>query len=119
MERNREDCPLMLGAPDTVRRIRDVLDRAGYSEAGFLETCQAPDLMCLPTRGHEFPLLLHRTRSGTPLDTLLRLFFLGEPVDRETARRTVQPMSLEDWAAVGLMDVDGIQARAAVEIFPF
>lgn len=119
MHCNREDCPLRLDAPETVRRIRAVLDRAGYTEAGFLETFQVPDLMCLPTRRHEQPLLLHRARGGTPLETLLRLFFIGVPVDVDEARRAIQPMSLDDWVAADLLEVDGAQVSTTVELFPF
>jgi hypothetical protein len=59
-----EDCSLAMDAPETCRRIRQVLDDAGYTEAGILDTFRIPELLALPTPRDELPLLLHRTRGG-------------------------------------------------------
>lgn len=43
----------------------------------------------------ELPILLRRTGGGTPLETLIRLFVLGVPVDKEAARSALATMPLE------------------------
>jgi methylase of polypeptide subunit release factors len=95
--------------PDDCARARDVFDRAGYTEEGF-RTALGTASVLTPT-ATQLPPWLCRTRGGTPLHTLLRLFFLGVPVDADAARRAVEPMALEAWAAGGLLEVrDGTVA---------
>jgi hypothetical protein len=95
--------------PDDCRRAREVFDGAGYTEEGF-RTALGTTSVLTPTPA-QLPLWLCRTRGGTPLHTLIRLFFLGAPVETEAARRAVAPMALEDWATAGLLDVrDGATA---------
>jgi hypothetical protein len=53
------------------------------------------------------PLLLHRTGGGSPLDTLVRLFFLQQPVETPAAQQALAPMQLEEWADLGLLKVEG------------
>ncbi|TMD93544.1 MAG: methyltransferase [Chloroflexi bacterium] len=61
------------------RRLREVLDAAGYAEPTVLAALGLPRLP--DARGMERRMLLHRTRGGSPLETLVRLLLLGEPVD--------------------------------------
>jgi hypothetical protein len=109
----------LLIAPETVHRIREVLDRAGYTEARILEVFQFPDWLSLPSTRTHLPLLLHRSRGGTPLEVLLRLFYLGVPLEREAVQRAIWPMSLQEWVAAGLVRVEGATAAATVLIRPF
>jgi SAM-dependent methyltransferase len=65
------------------------------------------------------PILLRRTAGGTPLDTLIRLFLVGVPVDAESCRAAIGPMTLEDWAAAGLVAVEGDSVVGAVQLLPY
>jgi len=100
--RRHDDDPLAVDLPAVVERVRTVLHQAGYTEPRILELFQVSDFFDIPRHG-ELPLALHRTRGGSPLDTLLRLFLLGRPVDVETAGRAVRPTPLEDWVRLGLL----------------
>src|SRR5262249_15955417 len=77
------------------------------------------DWLSLPSSRHDLPLLLHRTRGGTRLDVLLRLFYLGVSVDLEEARTAVEPMRLEDWIPAGLLRVDATRVSAPGLVRPF
>ena len=58
--------------------------------------------------------ILRRTSGGTPLDTLIRLFILGVDVDLAAAAAATAPMTTEEWAALGLLAIDGDRATATV-----
>jgi methylase of polypeptide subunit release factors len=53
------------------------------------------------------------------LDTLVRLFLIGIPVEREAAGRAVEPMQLEEWHAARLVRVEGDSVHPAVIFIPF
>ncbi|NLI83041.1 MAG: hypothetical protein GX443_15340, partial [Deltaproteobacteria bacterium] len=55
-------------------RFRQVLLDAGYSDAAILRTIGS--IGGSPIQGDDIPLLLHRTRGDTPLETLVRLFLI-------------------------------------------
>jgi SAM-dependent methyltransferase len=111
-----EACPLSLATPHTVRRIREVLDQAGYTERGVLAALDAPEWPPSMRGRRARHLYLHRTRGGTPLETLVRLFSLGQPVALEAARRALKPLRPEDWAEVGLLRMAGGEAKGAVQL---
>jgi hypothetical protein len=118
MQHNDENGRLLI-APETVHRTREVLERAGYTDTRILEGFQVPDWLSLPPSRSHLPLLLHRTRGGTPLEVLLRLFYLGVPLEPEAVQRAIGPMSLQEWVAAGLVRFDGAAAAATVLIRPF
>jgi hypothetical protein len=116
-----EDQPLALDSPDTVRQVRQVLDRAGYSEDRLHEELRLGDWPAGQVRTPQSPALpmwLYRTRGRQPLHTLLRLFLLGMPVELDAARAAVQPMRLEDWQSLGLLRVEGTTVTALVPTRP-
>jgi hypothetical protein len=87
------------------RRLREVLDGAGYAEPAVLG---ALGLERLPEAGvGQREVLLHRSRGGSPLETLIRLFLLGEPVDADAFAGAVRPTTVADWAGCGLVAPDG------------
>jgi len=90
---------------------------AGYTEPRILEVFRAPDFFSLP-KPAELPLALHRTRGGSPLDILLRLFWRGVPVDVETAVQAVQPTMLEEWVSLGLLRAEGEAVVAPLALQP-
>jgi hypothetical protein len=100
--------------PDDCRRAREVFDRAGYTDDGF-RAALGTNSALTPTPA-QLPLWLCRTRGGTPLHTLIRLFFLGVPVDVGAARRAVEPLALDDWVRGRLLDVRDGQAVPLVRV---
>src|SRR5690349_11613598 len=78
---------LLIDAP----RVRQALDRAGWS-VGALD-----ELAGVTARTHidrdELAPVLRRTRDGSPLSTLVRLFVAGVPVDPSAATAAGVPGS--------------------------
>jgi SAM-dependent methyltransferase len=72
-------------------RVRDALDRAGWSPEGL------DDLLGTTARTHldrdELAPVLRRTADGSPLSTLARLFVAGVPVDAAAANAAGVPES--------------------------
>ncbi len=98
-------------------RFREVFARAGYDEAGLVETLGPVQL---PGRlGRDRAYFRHRTRRGRPLDALMRLFLLGLPEDLEAARRALAPIPAEEWASAGLIAIEGNQVRGLVRMMAF
>jgi hypothetical protein len=96
--------------PGGCRRIREVLAKAGYTEQGVCGALGVDSLARL--RETKLPAMLWRTRGGSPLETLVRLFILGQPADLAELRRAIAPMSADEWNAMGLIDVAGTSASA-------
>ena len=94
-----------------------MLTRANYTDVGVLEVLTTPGFSA--PRGSEVPALLWRTRQGTALDTLIRLFLVGVPTEVEATRRALHPMTLEQWAAAGLLALRQGMAVALVKLLPF
>jgi methylase of polypeptide subunit release factors len=100
--------------PQDYQRIRDVLNTAGYTDAGVVKALGVDSLSRL--RDRKLPALLRRTSGGTPLETLIRLFILDQGVDRAAAENALAPMTVEAWAEIGLVDVDGLLVRPLVQL---
>jgi hypothetical protein len=98
-------------------RVRDVFAEAGYSEEGLRERLGVSDL--LEIRSVDVPAALRRTRDGAPRDTLIRLFFLGVPVEPAAARRAAHPMPLEGWAQAGLVALAGDHVVPLAKVSPY
>jgi hypothetical protein len=98
-------------------RARDVFAGAGYSDEGLRESLAVSEL--LEMRSLDVPAALRRTRGGTPRDTLIRLFFLGVPVEAAAARRAVDPMPLEGWAQAGLIADARDQVAPLAKVSPY
>ena len=118
MQRPSGSSPMAVDRPDDVRRVRDVLDRAGFDDRHVCERLgvrKAADLSFGPL---DRPRLLRRTRDGDPLATLIRLFVAGVPVPLVAFRRAVEPMGPAVWAELGLVDLEGDSARRSVMLLP-
>lgn len=103
--------------PEDFHRLRGVLEAANYTDGGVLEALGIKDFPSI--RGDDVPLLLRRTKRGTPLDTLIRLFLIEVPTDVEAVRRAVRPMKLETWGEAGLVQIHRGAVVAAVKLLPF
>lgn len=97
-------------------RLRDRLRTAGYTEAQIVEQLGGVEQ---PKReAANLPRLLHRTRGGSPLEVLLRLFLFDVPVAREAAVAALTPVPLELLAEAGILSLSDGFVRANVAITP-
>ncbi len=113
------DYPLALTAANKVLQIRDVLEQGNYAQPQICQLLGVPELPPATQRRQSLPLFRHRTRDDSPIAILIRLFHLGQAVSLGAARRCVAPMSLEDWADVGLLRVQGDTVTSLVELVPY
>src|SRR6516162_8488131 len=100
--------------PDDYQRIRDVLAEADYTDRGIMQVLGVDSLNRLGER--KFPVLLRRTSGGKPLDTLIRLFILGQPVETAAAREAFYPMSLDQWTGFGLVTVADSRVHPSLQL---
>lgn len=102
--------------PDPVRlaRLREALLAAQYTADGCLDLL-GPTAYAALARSETVP-ALRATRGGSPLETLVRLFLLQQPVPRAAAAAA---LSVEDCLADGWLTEDGDQVRATVDVRPY
>lgn len=113
------------GSPAATSPLRDpeVIDRLGADlrAAGF-DATGVPEL--LGTGAHralgrgEPAAALRATRDGSARSTLIRLFLLGAAADEQAAARALPTTGLAAALAQGVLDRDGDQLRAALDIRP-
>ncbi len=99
--------------------LADVLQRADYREASVLRRLDLKTLPPLRQRMEALPLSSRRTREGTPLDLLIRLFLLRQEVSAEAVAALLQPIALEAWLEMGLLRRHGERMQAIVELCPY
>ncbi|MFK8909806.1 methyltransferase [Streptomyces sp. YS-3] len=106
--------PAGLPVPDRAARLRDALLAADFTADGLLDLLGAPAYAAL-ARSETVP-ALRATRGDTPLDTLVRLFLLQQPVAYERVRAALPgDEALED----GWLTRAGEEVRAAVDVRPY
>src|SRR5258708_7699147 len=96
------------------RGIRDVLAQANYTEQGVCGVLGIENLSRL--REKKLPALLRRMGGGTPLETLVRLFVLGQPAEGRAAQRAIAPMTLDEWREIGLIELKDSSVVASVQL---
>ena len=109
---------LPLDAPLKIRRIREVLNRAGYSEPRIKQLLDCDGAMHRQ-RWQTVSLDLRRARGGSPLKILVRLFLLRQAVSLDEIGRAIKPTLLEDWVEVGLLQLNRSSVIATVELCPY
>jgi len=117
MQADRRDRKFGFGDPEAFARLRSVLAAAGFTDGRVAAALGGEKLRSVS--GQDVPILLRRTGGGTPLDTLIRLFLIGVPVDAPSCRTAIDPMRLEDWVAAGLVAVEGDSVVGAVQLLPY
>jgi len=103
--------------PEDYVRFRQVLLDAGFTAEGVLKTLGVQGSPAI--RGNDVPVLLRRTRQGTPRDVLIRLFLIEAPVEIEAVRQAIRPMRLETLVQAGLVRIDTLSVAAAVKLLPY
>ncbi|MGW4889096.1 DUF7059 domain-containing protein [Streptomyces murinus] len=101
--------------PEAATRLRDALLAASFTADGLLELLGAPAYTAL-ARSETVP-ALRATRGDTPLETLVRLFLLQQPVPRA---RVAAVLPVEEAVESGwLVRVGGDEVAAAVDVRPY
>ncbi|MFE9421243.1 methyltransferase [Streptomyces griseofuscus] len=101
--------------PEAAARLRDALLAASFTADGLLELLGAPAYTAL-ARSETVP-ALRATRGDTPLETLVRLFLLQQPVPRA---RVAAVLPVEEAVETGwLVRVGGDEVAAAVDVRPY
>ncbi|HUT32668.1 MAG TPA: class I SAM-dependent methyltransferase [Planctomycetota bacterium] len=109
--------PFSLPDPAGFARLREALAGAGYAERGVLDVLGPRDIWRLSVG--DLLLFVHATRGGSPLDTLIRLFLIGQPVAPEAARQAIAPATLDELAAASLLRLQDGAVAGAVQLLPF
>ncbi|MDH6111455.1 methylase of polypeptide subunit release factors [Kitasatospora sp. MAP12-15] len=105
-----------LPVPDPARlaRLREALLAAGYTADGCLDLLGPTGYAAL-ARNEAVP-ALRATRGGTPLETLVRLFLLQQPVPYAAAAAA---LPVDEALADGWLLRDGEEVRATVDVRPY
>lgn len=103
--------------PDDYRRMKDLLEAAGYRQETILDVLGIGGF--LPSPGQDLPILLKRTSNGRPIDTLIRLFLMEMPVRTDDLKPAVQPMTIDSWVKAGILHREGDRLRTRVKLLPF
>jgi methylase of polypeptide subunit release factors len=105
----------VLPDPAGAAALRDELQAADFTADGCLDLLGAVAYAAL-SRAETVP-ALRATRGGSPLDTLVRLFLLQQPVSRAQARAALK--GLDAYEAGGWVNADGDTVRATVDVRPY
>jgi methylase of polypeptide subunit release factors len=84
--------------PDRLAALREALTRADFTSAGIANRL-GPEATAA-TKRNDFRAALRKTASGDPLDTLIRLFIVGQSEPREAVE---QALNVTDATAMGLI----------------
>ncbi|MFF9086017.1 methyltransferase [Streptomyces sp. NPDC014991] len=101
--------------PDIAARLRDALLAASFTADGLLDLLGAPAYAAL-ARSETVP-ALRATRGDTPLETLVRLFLLQQPVPYARVRE-ILPAG-EALEAGWLIRLGGDEVAATVDVRPY
>ena len=101
---------------DVLDRFGDDLRAAGYDSAGVPELLGVSAHRAL-ARGELAP-ALRATRDRSPLGVLIRLFLLGATEDEQRVRRSLPGTPIAAAVAQGLLERDGTDLRAALDVRP-
>lgn len=94
--------------------LRQVLETAGYTQQALVETTKVRD-----SGGKlDLQVVLRRTASPTPYNTLVRLFLLGQAVPVEAARIALAPTDLDPLIAIGLLKRTDAGIRSEAMLVP-
>jgi len=105
-----------LSDPDLLDRFGDDLRAAGYDSAGVPELLGVSAHRAL-ARGELGP-ALRATREPSPLATLIRLFLLGATEGEQQVSRALPGTAIAAAIAKGLLERDGRDIRAALDVRP-
>jgi protein-L-isoaspartate O-methyltransferase len=111
--------PLNADRPDVLAQLRTRLAELGFNGSATLDALGTPILGDLFHQRRDLPLYLRRLASDTPLNTLVKLFVLDQPVAPSSAEAAFAPVTLTDLSDTGLIHVDASHVRAQVRLSAF
>ena len=107
--------PIALDRTDTMERLRTALDSVGYTGDAVRELLGED---AYQGRARDVPVHLRRLTTGTPVETAIRLLFLGVPVPRKELEQALAPLGADELHELGVVEpVDG-DLRATVRLVP-
>jgi SAM-dependent methyltransferase len=102
---------------EKVPALRDFFVKAGLIEQAILERLGVPDFPTL--KGTDVLQLCKRTGSGSPLDTLIRLFLIDVPCETDAVRKTFESLKIEELIEAGILGKSGNDmVEAGIKILP-
>jgi hypothetical protein len=102
--------------PEGARLVREVLIGAGYTHEQFRRN---PTLREVPSRRlGNLPALVERTRDPSLLNALIRLYFLGVPVETQSIAGQIPQIVLLLMLESGILSRDGSRLTANVMLTP-
>lgn len=104
----------IVGNASRYTRIREVLEKANYTDQGVSAALGIQNLGKL--RERKLPALVRRVSGGSPLEVLIRLFVLGQAVDLAAAQRALSPMTVAEWQEMRLIDATGSSVSGRVQL---
>ncbi len=107
--------PIALDQVGVIEQLRLVLARIGYTGES-IRGALGED--AYQTRTWDVPVHVRRLRTGTPLETAIKLFFLGLPVHSVEVDREFAPITVEDLQRLGLVDPGKKPVVASVRLVP-
>jgi methylase of polypeptide subunit release factors len=107
--------PIALDRTEAVDRLRAALLAVGYTGDAVRELLGDD---AYQGRSRDVPVHLRRLTSVTPLETAIRFFFLGVPVERAALERALAPLTVDELDELGVADAVGSAIRATVRIVP-
>jgi SAM-dependent methyltransferase len=110
----------MLGFRDDRDYVRalEVFHSVDFTESAISKAIGREDILRIPPS--DIPHVLRKTRDPSSLNTFIRLFFLGLPMDTEAVGHALAPMSLESWVEGGLLSPSDSNGKVdpRVQIWP-
>src|SRR2546421_1782773 len=102
--------------PEGARMIREFLTGAGYTHEQFRRN---PSLREVPSRRlGNLPALMARTRDANLLNALIRLYFLGVPVEAQSIAREIPQIVVLLMLESGMLSRDDGQLTGNVMLTP-
>lgn len=99
--------------------MRSALESAGFSEPRLCELLNVAEIPSSRDRDATMPELLRRTRGGSALETLARLFLLHREVTESIVREALATVPLETWIEAGILALRAGSVRSLVELSPY
>ena len=107
--------PIALERTETIDALRSVLGELGYTGQA-VRTLLGDD--AYQARRHDVPALLRRLSEDGPLETAIKLFFLGEPVSRRELELAFAAIPAADLQRLGVLEGVDTLFRAVVRLVP-
>ena len=110
------DGPLSIVNPSAMARLREVLDRHGFTGTAVGDAIGLPLPFGKAHLRDDMPLYLRRIEAPTPINTLIKLFVLDRSVDPSRAAQALAPLDLDDLREMGLIEESPRGVRASLRL---